>query len=227
MKKLILISIFLSILNGGFFPATITTTVTSVNGSSATIAKAFPRDGMSGVVIHSYKKGLSAIRSIAIQTSANNIKLIKGDLLDHDGLPLPKGLASVGDRVIGGYLYKNVLVIAPNAQTYSKVTKSAKKHWIHPDLYAAFLAREGDSSVTKANLKKFAKEAQVGLIYIVKRDSAILFDPISQRVVAKKAFSPVGKETKYPFYTRFSSIKSGWFGRTAKGDYYKEVGAIR
>jgi hypothetical protein len=222
-----IISLFLISLNGGFFPPTVTATVTGVSGNSITISRAFPAVGMSGVVIHNYGNGLSAIRSIAISTSAQSARLKKGDLLDHNGLPLPKGLASVGDKVIAGYLYRNVLVIAPNAQTYSAITRSASRHWIHPDLYAAFLVRQGDSSISKSNLEKFAKEAQVGLVYIVKRGSAILYDPISKRVIAQKAFNVVGSEAKYPFYTRFTSLKSGFFGSSAKGDYYKGVGAIR
>jgi len=170
---------------------------------------------------------LSAVRAIVTQTSSGVGSLKKGDLLEHNGLPLPKGLASVGDKVIGGYLYRNVLVIAPNAQTYSRVVKSASKHWIHPDMYASFLVREGDSAISKGNLEKFAKEAQVGLVYIVKRGNAILYDPISRRVISQKPFSVVGNEAKYPFYTRFTSLRSGFFGSSAKGDYYKGVGGIK
>ena len=228
MRKIsLIVSIFFTILQAGFFPPTITTTVSSVSGSSATLSRAFPSAGMSGVVIHKFGNGLSAIRSIAVSTGGNSVRLYKGDLLDHNGLPVPKGLASVGDKVIAGYLYKNVLVIAPNAQTYTKVTKSASRHWIHPDLYAAFLVRQGDSSISRSNLEKFAKEAQVGLVYIVQQNGAILYDPISHRVVSQKPFSPVGVEAKYPFYTRFTSLKSGFFGKSAKGNYYSGVGAIR
>ena len=135
-------------------------------------------------------------------------------------------LAKAGDRVIGGYLYNNVLVLAPNAQTYSKVTSSASKHWIHPDIYAAFLGREGDGSPTLSNLRKFAKEAQVGLVYIVMRNRAVLLDPISGVYINSMAFTPVGSETKYPFYMRFNNFKSGLFGNNS-GDYYKSVESIR
>jgi hypothetical protein len=228
MKKAIYLSIFITLfLKAGFFPATVSSSITGVSGSTAQLSRPFPVDGMSGVVIHKYSNGLSAITSIIVQTSSGSGRLTRGDLLDHKGLPTPRSLANVGDRVIGGYLYNNVLLIAPNAQTYSKITRGVRKHWIHPDSYASFLIREGDSSISKSNLEKFAKEAQVGLVYIVKRDSAILYDPISRRVVAQRAFSPVGDETKYPFYTRFTSLKSGFFGRSAKGSYYKKVGAIR
>jgi hypothetical protein len=182
---------------------------------------------MSGIVMHRYRNGLSVITSIVVQTSSGNGKLERGDLLDHRGLPTPKKLGSVGDKVIGGYLYNNVLLIAPNAKTYSSITRKARKHWIHPDSYAAFLAREGDSSISKSSLEKFAKEAQVGLVYIVKKNSAVLYDPISRQVISTRGYSPIGKDIKYPFYTRFSSLKSGFFGGTAKGDYYKDVGKIK
>ena len=129
--------------------------------------------------------------------------------------------------MIGGYLYNNVLVLAPNAETYSKITRSGGRFWIHPDLYAAYLAREGDSTPSTSNLAGFAREAQVGLVYIVQKGQAILFDPISSRVVGKTAFQPVGHTAKYPFYTRFSKINGGLFGGSGKGDYYQSVGGIR
>lgn len=229
LKKIIL---FLAVMGSsslfaGFFPPTIHTTVTTVDGNRVTLARPLPINGMSGVVLHSFGKGLQAITGILVQHAPGQATVRKGDLLDHKGLPTPKSVAVPGDKVIGGYLYNNVLVLAPNAATYSKITQSGGRHWIHPDLYAAYLAREGDSTPSASNLAGFAREAQVGLIYIVQRGQAILFDPISGRVVGKKAFQPVGTEARYPFYTRFSQIAGGLFGGSGKGDYYQSVGGIR
>ena len=211
----------------GFFPPTVHTTVSAVNGNEITLARSLPVNGMSGVVIHNFGKGLQAITAVLTQTAPGHATIRKGDLLDHKGLPTPKSVAVPGDKVIGGYLYNNVLVLAPNAETYRKITRGGGRFWIHPDLYAAFLAREGDSTPDASNLAKFAREAQVGLVYIVQRGQAILFDPISGRIVGKKAFQPVGSETKYPFYNRFSKISGGLFGGSGEGDYYQAVGAIR
>ena len=215
------------ILSAGFFPPTVHSTVKSVQGNKVTLSKALPVNGMSGIVMHGFGKGLSAITGVLTQTSPGVATVRKGDLLDHKGLPTPKSVAQPGDKVIGGYLYSNVLVLAPNAQTYAKITRSGGRFWIHPDLYAAFLAREGDSTPTPSNLAKFAKEAQVGLVYVVQKSRAILFDPLSGHVVGSKPFTPVGSEAKYPFYNRFSKVSGGWFGGSSKGDYYQSVGAIR
>jgi hypothetical protein len=230
MKKAVkLLSLFLLplALGAGFFPPTVTTTVKSVEGNRVTLSKPLPVNGMSGIVIHNFGKGLSAITGVLTQVSPGVATVRKGDLLDHRGLPTPKSVAQPGDRVVGGYLYSNVLVLAPNAQTYSKITRSGGRFWIHPDLYAAFLAREGDSAPSPSNLAKFAKEAQVGLVYVVQKGRAILFDPISGHVVGSQPFTPVGGEAKYPFYIRFSKVGGGWFGGSGTGDYYKSVGAIK
>jgi len=221
-----LIAIFTAIpLLGGFFPPTVNSSITSVNGNGATISKSFPLNGMSGIVIHNFGNSNQAISSIAIQTSANQVKLIKDDMLGDNKLPKPRIMATKGDRVIGGYLYNNVLVIAPNAQTYQKVVSSASKHWIHPDIYAGFMAREGDSTPTLNNLSQFAHEAQVGLIYIVMKNKAVLLDPISKRVINTQPFTPVGNDIKYPFYMRFKNFKAGLFSNG--GNYYKMVEGIR
>ena len=226
MKKLLIAVMLIFPLFGGFFPPTINSSIVSVSGKSATLSKSFPVNGMSGIVIHNFGKGISAVSSIAIQTSSGSVKLIKDDLLGDKKLPRPKILAMTGDRVIGGYLYNNVLVIAPNAKTYSKVTSSASKHWIHPDIFAAFMGREGDSTPTLNNLKKFAKEAQVGLVYIVMKDKAVLLDPVSGAYINSMPFTPVGSDIKYPFYMRFKSFKSGIFGG-GNGNYYNMVERIR
>jgi hypothetical protein len=108
----------------GFFPPTVHTTVTAVDGNRVTLAKPLPVNGMSGIVMHSFGKGLQAITAILTQTAPGQATVRKGDLLQHKGLPTPKSVAVPGDKVIGGYLYNNVLVLAPNAETYSKITRN-------------------------------------------------------------------------------------------------------
>ena len=228
MKRVLLSLIGFSIVGwSGFFPSEIHSSVIKVENSTITMSKPFPIKGMSGIVIHNFGKGLSSITSIIVNSNQNRAQIEKGDLLNHKGLPTPKNKAVAGDKVIGGYLYSNILIIAPNAQTYTKITHSSNKHWISPDLYAAFLSREGDKSINANNLKKFAIESQVGLIYIVKKDKAVLFDPISSKIVAQKSFKAVGKETKYPFYTKFKKFYSGFLGSETDGNYYNSVGAIK
>ncbi len=226
MFKIILFTLLSLPLWAGFFPSTVHTSVKSVNGNSIILNSSFPRNGMSGVIVHRYKSDLSAINGRVIQTSASRAKIIHQDIIHHNNLPSVNTRVSTNDKVIGGYLYKNVLLLAPNADVYHRITKRSSKNWIHPDLFAVFLSTEGYKSVTRANLAKFAKSNQVGLVYIIQRNKAILLDPISGKVVGSRAINNLPTKGKFPFYMRFDKLSSGWFGGSAKGSYYSGMRSI-
>ncbi len=223
MRKIALIAFTFLPLFADFFPSTIHTSISKVDENNIILSSDLPVDGMSGIVIHNYGKDIEAITARFVQLSHGHIKLIPNDIIHHKELPTIKTTPKVGDRVIGGYLYDNILLLAPNADTYAKITSTYKKNWIHPDLYALFLSKEDDSYPTRENLKKFANEYQVGLIYIIRHNSAILLDPISWRVVGKKEMNNLPKDGKFPFYMRFDKIETGLFGGDSRGDYYKSI----
>jgi len=227
MRKIILLAIISFPLFGGFFPQSKSTTVASVNQNSIKLNGSFGRNGMSGIVIHKYGSDLSSITTSVVQIGTNKVKVLNKDILSHDELPSVQTKIKVGDKVIGGYLYNTVLVLAPNAKVYSVITSSSNKKWIHPDIFAVYLAQNGDDKVTKENLYKFAKDYQVGLIYIVKKNRAILFDPLSQKIVSSKAISNNPKVGEFPFYTHFKNLNSGMFSKdSTKGNYYREMESL-
>jgi len=222
MRKIVTIILGSLPLFAGFFPATVHTTVKSVSGEEIRLSRPFPVQGMSGVVIHKFDKNLAAVTGYIEQTSSKgDAKLITKEIVRHEELPSIKTEVAKGDKVIGGYLYDNILLLAPDADTYTAITKrSTDKRWIHPDLFAVFLSEIGETYPTKENLAAFAKQYQIGLIYIIKRKNAVLFDPISGKVVASRTMSHTPKKTKSPFFMRFEEIKGGWFSDDAPGDYY-------
>ena len=212
----------------GFFPQTVHTSIKSIQGKSIKLHSGFPVVGMSGIVVHNYGNDLTAITSRVVQTSIDgSAVLLDSDVLEHDALPDIKTTMAVNDKVIGGYLYNNVLLLAPDADTYAKIVASEKKKWIHPDLYAVYLSSEGDDQANKENLANFAKKHQIGLVYIVRKNSAVLLDPISGKIVSKKSMSGLPKEGQFPFYMRLEPITSGWFGGSAKkGNYYNSMESL-
>ncbi|WP_295421608.1 plasminogen-binding N-terminal domain-containing protein [Sulfurovum sp.] len=227
MRQIVLIALTALPLFAGFFPSTVQTSVSSVGEKRIMLNSALPVNGMSGVIVHNYGNELEAIISYVTQTSSDgNAQLIDTDIIHHDELPTIKTAVASGDKVIGGYLYNNVLLLAPDADTYAKITASHSKTWIHPDLYALFLSEEGEATPTKENLAAFAKAYQVGLIYIVKNGSAVLLDPISGNIVGQKTMTGLPAKAQYPFYMRFDEIQTGWFSKSGKGDYYKTMEKI-
>ena len=207
-----------------FFPKSIHTKVTSISHDTIKLQNTFPVKGMSGVVIHPYAKSVAAITSYVVQNSKSEVKLLKTSLLEHDKIPTINTKVKKGDKVIGGYLYDNVLLLAPDVKTYQHITTTEYKNWIHPDLFAVYLSSIGDEKATRENLKSFAKKYQVGLVYIVRKNSAVLLDPISSKILSKKSMQHLPKEGKYPFYMRLDEIKSSWFSFSKKKrDYYQAM----
>ncbi|MBT8344221.1 MAG: plasminogen-binding N-terminal domain-containing protein [Sulfurovum sp.] len=227
MHKIALIALLSLPLFAGFFPQTVHTSVKSVKGNTITLNKKFPLNGMSGVVIHNYGNNLQAITSRIAQTSLDgSSSLVTTNILHHEELPTIKTAVSPKDKVIGGYLYNNVLLLAPDADTYAKVTSSHKKKWIHPDLFALYLSVQGEEQPTKENLAHFAKKYQVGLVYIVRKNSAVLLDPVSGKIVSQKSMTNLPAKGAFPFYMRFEQIDSGWFGSDIEGNYYNTMESL-
>lgn len=227
MRKILLTLLLSFPLFAGFFPSSVQTSIQSVNGKTSTLSKPFPINGMTGVVIHNYGKGLNAITSRISQTSSNGqTQLLSVGVIQHEALPTINTSVQAGDKVIGGYLYHNVLLLAPDADTYARVTKSYHKKWIHPDLFALYIAREGEGRASKENLAKFAKKFQIGLVYIVDKNSERLVDPISGKTIAKKARVGTISKGMFPFYMRLGTLETGWFGGSETGEYYQAMGAL-
>ena len=229
MYKIALIALISVPLFAGFFPQTVHTSIKSVQGNTITLNSKFPLVGMSGAVINNYGHDLTAITSRLTQTSSNGqAQLLEAEVIDHEALPSIKTAVAPKDKVIGGYLYNNVLLFAPDADTYAKITASKQKKWIHPDLFAIYLSIVGDDIPTKENLASFSKKFQIGLIYIVRKDSAVLLDPISGQIVGQKSMSGLPKEGQFPFYMRLNAIESGWFGGSSStsGNYYNTMQSL-
>ncbi|SFV64775.1 hypothetical protein MNB_SV-6-324 [hydrothermal vent metagenome] len=227
--RIVLSTLLLSIvpLMADFYPPTVKSSVSGINQKNIVLKQGFPAKGMSAVVMHRYGKDLRAITSYMRYDGSKQGTLINNEPIDHGDLPTVKPKVRVGDQVIGGYLYKNILLLAPDANTYAKIIKSADKNWIHPDIFAMFLAKEGDQIPTQENLQKFANEYQVGLIYIVQRGKGVLYDPISKRYVSQKALTGLPAKGQFPFYMRLGKIDSGWFSREKKGEYYSSIGNLK
>jgi len=220
MRKIAIMTLLTLPLFAGFFPKTVHTSISKITNGSVSLLSSFPLNGMSGVVVHKYENNLEAITGHIMQDASGKPRLLTRGIIPHDKLPTVKTAVKLGDKVIGGFLYSNVLVLAPNAQTYTKLTSLYDKKWVHPDLYALYLSKKGDSVPTKENLASFAKAYQVGLICIIGDSAVKLYDPISRRIVGQKSMAGLPTEGEAPFFMRFDQIESGIFSSRNMKNYY-------
>jgi len=206
-----------------FFPKSSITTIIKATDNEIVLKSPLSHNGMSCAIIHNYGNNIKALTFMAKQISKDgSIKLIDSDIIHHNKIPTINTKPKVGDRIIGGYLYNNTLLLAPDEQTYKFLTEKYHKNWTHPDLYAMFLLQEGEDSITKKSLKLFAKRYQIGLIMIVRQKSIVLYDPISETIINTQNYTSNSTKAKYPFYMHFKQINSDWFSKKNR-DYYKEV----
>jgi hypothetical protein len=226
MRKIAFIVLVSLPLFADFFPQTVHTSISSVHDTSVTLSTPLPVNRMSAVVIHNYSQDAEAITTHILQTGASKCVVLNDDIVAHTKLPSINTKVAVGDKVIGGYLYNNILVLAPDAKTYDAITTASDKNWIHPDLYALFLNNYGEHVPSKENLKSFAKAYQIGLVYIVTKTSEKLLDPISGFVVAKKPLSISAQKIKTPFFMRLDKINVSIFSRKNTKTYYQLMDAL-
>lgn len=207
----------------GFFPVTATAVVTEAEGNRITLSRSLGTPGVSGALIHSFR-GIDAMTGYVVQTDTpKKAERIALRVIAHDKLPGIKTPPQKGDKIIGGYLYRNVMALAPDMATYRRIVDAyPSKTWFHPDLLAAFLSSKGEATPTPALLREFALTYQIGLFYIVKKDEAVLYDPVSQRVIARKPAKSTAKSAKFPFFMRFEKFRTGIFSDSSEagGNYY-------
>jgi len=230
MKKLL----FLLLLNHSLFadtlPNRITTTITSVDSNNVQVATSVPQ-GTSGIVIHNYGNKLSAITHLIVSTGDKQATIHPYQELGDTKLPNIKSSVEKGDKVIFGNFYSNLLLIAPNEESYRKATQRFKRNFIHPDIYAMDLIVNGAHQISFDNLKKFAQKNQIGLVLITTKENIMVLDPISSKYLATlPPITTLNTTTISPFYARFEQISNGFFGTESNQkflEYYQGIGQIK
>jgi len=209
-------------------PKRIETTIKSINQDNIQLNNIVPA-GMSGLVVHNYGNGLSAITHSVISIGNGNAKILPYTAILHENIPTIKTEAKINDKVILGNFYDNALVIAPNEQSYSNITKRFKKTWIHPDAYALYFIKEGASEISLDSLKDFAIKNQIGLVLIQTKTNLVILDPISKKFLGQKAIKPTGSKVMKPFFSRFKHMDISAFGFSdiKLKDYYKSIQELK
>ena len=229
--KILALLLSISTITAATLPKSISATLSSVKGYVATVEKRDLIPGMSGIVIHKYDENHEAIVATAkvlnLKGSQATLQLYKFDAISNSKLPNIKTKPQVGDRVILGNLYKRVLPIVPNIETYEKVKNSLQDIMlIHPDIFAAELTKEKEPLPKVENFRNICKKMSIGLVLFVFRDGSDLVDCASWQKVYHLDLSSVNKDLVTPFYHRIGEIPSpiyDWSDHALKDfdSYYK------
>lgn len=229
MKKLLFLLLLNCLLLADTLPNRISTTINSVNSDTVQVATSIPK-GISGIVIHNYGNKLSAITHRLVSKGGQQATIKPYYGLGHKNLPTIKSNIEKGDKVIFGNFYNNVLLIAPDEESYSKTVKTLQRSFVHPDIYAMDLIVNDEKKISFKNLKSFAKKNQIGLVLITTDKNIMVLDPMSSKYLSSLPLTITPKQTMSPFYARFEQISNSIFGTNSKqkfSEYYQGVSQIK
>ena len=228
MKHIILLLLTMYSLIATPLPQRIETTIKSINGDTIQLAQNLSA-GMSGLIVHDYGNGLSAITHSVITGTNGKAKILSYTAILHENIPTVKTEAKINDKVILGNFYNNALLIAPDAQSYNTITKKFNKAWIHPDAYALQFMSEEASEISLKSLKKFAIHNQVGLVLIATKTKLLILDPISKKFLGQQQVQGTATKAMKPFFSRFEHMDVSTFGFSdiKLKDYYQAIKEIK
>ena len=187
------------------------TTITQIEEGGARIEPVELPKGISGIVVHRFDDEHATIVARAILTAPDRIRFEVFDALAQPNLPAPKILPQKGDLVILGYLYHRGAIIAPNYETYDAIQKRYDLEWVHPDLFAAELAKAHHPAPTKEDFRTFCNKFALARIFVALKDHTDVVDCYSFDVIERLDLPSEGNETKLPFYTRIEKIPTSIF----------------
>jgi hypothetical protein len=191
------------------------TDILEVNGATATVKNSDDiLIGSSGVVIHTFKSGVSTIVARADVTSKEGeratIKFEEFKQTEQEAFPKPGILPIIGDKVKLNYLYDRVLIVAPNYDVYKEVTEHFKDtQWIHPDIVAAYLAKEYRPNPDKEIFQKVCAINSASLIYFALSENGYFVDCNNFKTIKALKTEKI-KKAQVPFYTRITGIETTW-----------------
>ncbi len=160
-------------------------TVTATNGESVTLSNPMPYPNMSALVLRNTPNGDFAL--LYLKIDGTNGQIIDKDPLGGNPLATLKTIPKVGDRVIGGFLYDKVLIIAANKEQEEKVKNRYPITTVDSRLFKSYLA-SSNQSANAQSYKAFAKLVGIGLIFLVEGNSVKIYDPIAEAIIAKESF---------------------------------------
>jgi hypothetical protein len=229
MKKILFFILITSYsLFADTLPKSIKTIVKNVSNNSIQLTSNIPA-GMSGIIIHNYGNGLSAITHTTISLGNGKASIQPHTAILHKNIPSIQTAIKAGDRVIYGSFYDNALVIAPNSIVYKQITQKFKRTWVHPDAFALDFMQAAETKISMNALERFAKKNQVGLVLVVASDKLLVIDPISKKIIQTITLKNNPNSAMAPFYARFKQMNLSVieFTETVYTPYFQSMAGLK
>lgn len=190
--------------------------IKDANDTTAVIDEGNLKIGQSGVIMHKYKNAHALIiaSAVVIETSPtqSTIEFKNFDGLDQSAMPTANIKASDGDVLILNYMYESSMIISPNNQGFKTIRSMfPEQNFVHSDLFGATLKYMQKSTPNQAIIQAFAKNQNIGTIFVIIDSMVYILDARSFKILTKYPVFYDQSDVQTPFYTRIEDIKDGIF----------------
>jgi hypothetical protein len=193
--------------------------------------------GTTGIILHNFKENhktiISSVEVIKKEAEMMRLKLLPFKAIAQEALPSYSIAPQVGDEVILNFLYQRAMAIVPDRASYDTVVKSYEAfNWVHPDIFAASLAKSYAPTPTKERFQEMCIAQNIGLLLFDIEGEGHFVDCRSFKTISKISL-PQASTIQTPFYNRIEAIKGrifGLFGGKGVKDYnqyYKKLLGIK
>jgi len=215
MKQIVLFLLLISQIFASLVTSSVKT-VDKLNGS-VTIDIDKVDVGISGFIVHEIDANHETIlKNVTVTSYDSNKGIATLSMSNFDGLvnnALPAGQwdVNINDKVVLAFGYSRALLIAPNEETYYRITKAVKVQWIHPDIFTTILSLNGHLAPTKNDFSDMSKNTSIGLVYFFIKERLFTVDTKSFKILSISQ-APIKQDTfTLPFYTRVPNMTNSWW----------------
>ncbi|MDD2383496.1 MAG: plasminogen-binding N-terminal domain-containing protein [Sulfurospirillaceae bacterium] len=172
--------------------------------------------GASGIVTHKFDEKTSSIIAQVNVISKNNGKAVlrveKFKMLTQGAFPDTSLKPQVGDEVTMNYLYNRALIVTPNYEMYTAITKEYNTlTWIHPDIIAGYLTKLYRPNPDKEIFQKACYQNSASIIFFAIKNNGYFVDCNNFNTIKSIAITENNVTQQVPFYSRITNIESTWF----------------
>lgn len=187
--------------------------ITEVKGKILTFEAHKLKVGQSGIVLAQNGDYNVIIASAVIERIENNnayARFAPFENITQKYLPTPQATPTKGDKLIFGGFYNKAIAIAPDQESYTKILSLNPTHFVHIDLFSAFLAKDGINDPKPKHLRQFCNAYSIGLVYILATNGLNVLDCQSFALLEVQPFTkPQPETTQAPFFSRIANIDTG------------------
>lgn len=210
MKKILFLGLLIACVSAFETPNILSVTIPQQTDSTTQSIVKIPAMGLkvgeSGIVTRVVNDNEFIIANAlvsAIKDGSAVVEISDFNQMNEKYLPKSLGKVAQGDKITFRILYDKALLIAPNQSAYQAIVdKFGNIDFLHSDIFATYLAKEGRNMPSIADFGSFCAKFDVGLVFVAGQKSLDILNCQSFKILDSTPWNLSDSSVIAPFFTR-------------------------